>query len=87
MATTCLHLAYIRDVRPSSLGCEECLAAGGATGFTCDCVSSAVTWAAVTARPVAMPPSTSTQPATPLSARSNQVRTGSGATWARSCSS
>ncbi len=28
MATTCLHLAYIRDVRPSSLGCEECLAAG-----------------------------------------------------------
>ena len=28
MARTCLHLAYIRDVRPSSLGCEECLAAG-----------------------------------------------------------
>lgn len=28
MATTCVHLAYVRAVTPSAPGCEECLAAG-----------------------------------------------------------
>jgi monovalent cation:H+ antiporter-2, CPA2 family len=28
MATTCLHLSYIRPVIPRASGCEECLAAG-----------------------------------------------------------
>jgi ubiquitin-hydrolase Zn-finger-containing protein len=28
MAASCPHIAWIRDVTPSSTGCEDCLAAG-----------------------------------------------------------
>ena len=38
MTKTCTHLATIRDVTPSALGCEECLATGD---IWCICGSAA----------------------------------------------
>ena len=54
MATKCTHeKEHLKNVKPSSKGCEECLKTG-ATGCTCACALSAVTWAAATPRRTAM---------------------------------
>ena len=78
MAKSCTHIAGIRDVTPSALGCEECLKTGS-SGCICGSAGPAAMSAAATIRPTATPQNISMRPSIRSSRAMIRPKAGAGA--------